>query len=160
VAETFEITADSLDILAPDERLERVFAAGRARSVSTDRDSLTVASLPDIAKTDWLEGDTIVVTFVTDVDPAATADTIPGVPQPDRESQVDRIVAIVDARSLYRLSPSDPAAVAGEDPPAVHYVVGDRITIVMQEGQVDRLEVEGQTTGIHLEPLPRGGTNR
>ena len=164
VAETFEITADSLEILAPDERLERVFAAGRARSVSTDRDSLTVESLPEIARTDWLEGDTIVVTFVPDTlaAPAVAPDsTAPVAPEPETTeragNQVDRIVATVSARSLYRLPPSDPASVPGQDPPAVHYVVGDRITIVMRNGEVDRLEVVGQTTGVHLEPLRRGG---
>lgn len=168
LAENFEITADSLEILAPDESLERVFAAGRARSVSTDRDSLTVASLPEVARTDWLEGDTIVVTFLPaapEAPPVDSAAAEPAVlPTEDAEeatqTRIDRIVAMVSARSLYRLPPSDPASVPGEDPPAVHYVVGDRITIVMREGEVDRLEVEGQTAGVHLEPLPRRGPSR
>ena len=161
LAEGFEITADSLEILAPGERLDRVFAAGRARSVSTEGDSLTVASLPDVARSDWLEGDTIVVTFLPAADSAIAEPDAPTteVPETREEARIDRIVAMVSARSLYRLPASDPAAVAGEDPPAVHYVVGDRITIVMREGEVDRLEVEGQTTGIHLEPLPGRGPN-
>ncbi len=183
VAQSFEITADSLEILAPEERLERVFAAGRARSVSTGRDSLTVESLPDVARTDWLEGDTIVVTFVPRARAvmAAAADSVAGaapVSTPDPELvadsvgggaleagdtadagvDVDRIVAIASARSLYRLPPSDRSAVAGVDPPAVHYVVGDRITIVMRDGEVERMEVVGSTTGVHLEPIrPTGG---
>lgn len=184
VAQSFEITADSLEILAPEERLERVFAAGRARSVSTGRDSLTVESLPDVARTDWLEGDTIVVTFVPragtatmaavtdsvpeaapvstpdslEVDPLAGADTASAGARSGVD--VDRIVAIASARSLYRLPSSDPAAVAGVDPPAVHYVVGDRITIVMSAGNVDRMEVVGSTTGVHIEPLRPGGGGR
>ena len=184
VAQSFEITADSLEILAPEERLERVFAAGRARSVSTSRDSLTVEALPEIARTDWLEGDTIVVTFVPKA-PTVMAAATDSVPQPAPVSppapvadsiaggalaaadtadagvragvEVDRIVATVSARSLYRLPPSDRTAVAGVDPPAVHYVVGDRITIVMRDGEVDRMEVVGSTTGVHLEPLRPGG---
>jgi hypothetical protein len=179
VAQTFEITADSLEILAPEERLERVFAAGRARSVSTGRDSLTVDALPDIARTDWLEGDTIIVTFVPAVSDvmAAAPDSVPdpladsvgggaGPPADSTEAgaragvDVDRIVAIASARSLYRLPSSHPAAVAGVDPPAVHYVVGDRITIVMRDGEVDHMEVVGSTTGIHLEPLRPGGGGR
>lgn len=179
VAQSFEITADSLEILAPEERLERVFAAGRARSVSTGRDSLTVESLPDVARTDWLEGDTIVVTFVPRdrAVMAAATDSVPEAADPVADSvvagalavgdtldtarpgvDVDRIVAIASARSLYRLPPSDPSAVAGVDPPAIHYVVGDRITIVMRDGEVERMEVVGSTTGVHLEPLrPTGG---
>lgn len=183
VAQSFEITADSLEILAPEERLERVFAAGRARSVSTGRDSLTVESLPDVARSDWLEGDTIVVTFVpragtamaamTDSVPEAApvstpdsleVDTPPGADASSAGGRsgvdVDRIVAIASARSLYRLPASDPAAVAGVDPPALHYVVGDRITIVMSAGNVDRMEVVGSTTGVHLEPLRPGGGGR
>ncbi|MEX2472992.1 MAG: hypothetical protein WEA34_12465 [Gemmatimonadota bacterium] len=160
VAQSFEITADSLEILAPEERLERVFAAGRARSVSTGRDSLTVESLPDVARSDWLEGDTIVVTFVPKVETvvAAASDTVSaGAPS---GVDVDRIVAIASARSLYRLPSSDPTAVAGVDPPAVHYVVGDRITIVMHDGDVDRMKVVGSTTGVHLEPIRPGGGGR
>ena len=176
LAGTFEITADSLEILAPGERLERVFAAGRARSVSTDQDSLTVESLPDVARTDWLEGDTIVVTFVPASDTSGTASDLDVAMAPDstlvqpdsleadapdeQGVAIDRIVAIVSARSLYRLPASDPASVPGEDPPAVHYVTGDRITIVMRDGEVDRLEVQGQTAGLHLEPLPRPGPER
>ncbi|MCA1791279.1 MAG: hypothetical protein LC667_15930, partial [Thioalkalivibrio sp.] len=166
LADDFEITADSLDVLAPGESLERVFAAGRARSVSHSRDSLNVELLPEVARSDWLEGDTIIVTFVPSgpslPDDPALVDDPPVVPAdseaPSTESgvSVDRIVAIVGARSLYRMIPSDPGSQPGEDPPAVHYVVGDRITIVMRGGEVDHMEVEGGTSGIHLEPLRPG----
>jgi hypothetical protein len=165
LADDFEITADSLDVLAPGESLERVFAAGRARSVSHSRDSLNVELLPEVARSDWLEGDTIIVTFVPDIpapavdapltgDPPAPAD--PAAATAGNGVSVDRIVAIVGARSLYRMIPSDPGSRPGEDPPAVHYVVGDRITIVMRDGEVDHMEVDGGTSGIHLEPLRPG----
>ena len=58
------------------------------------------------------------------------------------------------ARSLYRLIPSDTAALPGIDAPAIHYVMGDEITIIMNEGEADQLEVQGRTRGFHLEPLP------
>jgi hypothetical protein len=35
----------------------------------------------------------------------------------------------------------------------VHYVLGDEITIVMRDGEVESMEVAGQTRGVHLEPL-------
>ena len=54
VSAQFELTADSLEVLAPAEQLDRVFAVGNARSVSSDRDSLNVEVLPEIARTDWL----------------------------------------------------------------------------------------------------------
>jgi len=160
-ADDFELTADSIEVIAPGEVLERIFAAGTARSVSRARDSLNVEALPEIARTDWLEGDTVIVTFVPvdtldGVDPVA--DTIESQESAADTAQsayrIDQIVARGDARSLYRLPPADTMAVAGADAPAIHYVLGDEIRIIMLEGQVDRMEVAGQTRGMHLEPVP------
>lgn len=182
VAADFEITADSLEVLAPGDHIERLFAGGRARSVSHARDSLNVETLPEIARSDWLEGDTIIVTFAPTITgaggrapdiTAARGDRAAGVPadttnvvSPESAetpaatttagATVERIMAMVGARSLYRLTPSDQSARAGEDPPAVHYVVGDRITITLLGGEVSHMEVEGGTTGLHLEPLRPG----
>jgi lipopolysaccharide export system protein LptA len=142
-----ELTADSIDILAPGERVERVVAVGAARSVSTARDSLNVESLPDVASSDWLEGDTVIVTFRSLADSAAETATEP------RDQEMESVAAHGAARALYRLTPSDTTARAGVDPPALHYVVGDRITITMAGGDVDDLLVVGQTRGVHLEPL-------
>jgi lipopolysaccharide export system protein LptA len=148
-AEDFELTADSLELTAPAEVVERILAVGQARSVSHARDSLNVESLPEIARFDWLEGDTIVVSLRPVPDSArAIADTTDG-----GGYEVERIVARVGARSLYRLPPEDSTAVAGVDAPALHYVIGDEITIVMNEGEVEAMEVVGQTQGVHLEPI-------
>jgi hypothetical protein len=146
LAESFELTADSLELIAPADVVERIVAVGDARSVSRARDSLNVESLPDIARADWLEGDTVVISLkqVADTTLGAAGDT---------EYEVDRIVARVGARSLYRLPPEDSTAAPGIDPPAVHYVVGDEITLVMEAGEVQSMEVVGQTRGVHLEPL-------
>ena len=142
--EQFELTADSLEILAPGEAIERVFAAGRARSESSARDSLNVDALPDVARKDWLEGDTIIITFVA-VPGAAGASGM----------EVDEIRALVGARSLYRLPSTDSTAVAGTDAPAVHYVTGTEIRIDMVAGEVFGMQVTGQTRGLHFEPLQR-----
>jgi hypothetical protein len=48
--------------------------------------------------------------------------------------------------------PSDSTSRAGVDAPAVHYVTGAGIVIVLSEGEVQRMEVEGPTRGWHLEP--------
>jgi lipopolysaccharide export system protein LptA len=172
VAEQFRLTADSLELTAPQEVVERIFAAGSARSVSEGRDSLNVEALPELARRDWLEGDTIVITLAprarTDSSagtPARDRDTVGGAVNPipasdaapdgERKYQIERIVARVHARSLYRLPPEDTTARAGVDLPAVHYVVGDTITIYMRDGEVEAMEVVGQTRGVHLEPLGR-----
>jgi lipopolysaccharide export system protein LptA len=159
LAESFELTADSLELTAPGGVVDHIFAAGRGRSVSRARDSLNVEALPELARQDWLEGDTIVITLAP-----PRADTVAGEPpsaagaaeeEAEREYEVERIVARVGARSLYRLPPQDSTAQAGVDLPAVHYVVGDEITIHMKEGEVEAMEVVGQTRGVHLEPLGR-----
>ena len=147
LAEDFELTADSLELTAPGEVVQRILAAGQARSVSRSRDSLNVELLPEIARNDWLEGDTIVISL------AQVADTVSDAASAETEYEVERIVARVEARSLYRLPPEDSTAVPGVDPPAVHYVMGDEITLLMEDGQVQSMEVVGQTRGVHLEPL-------
>ena len=143
VVQDFVLRADSLEVEAPGESIERVFAAGSARSVSTARDSLNVERLPDIARNDWLEGDTVIITFVPSADGEGG------------DMEVDEIIARVGARSLYRLPPNDSTARPGTDPPAVHYVVGSEIRIAMENGEVVRMQVQGQTRGVHLEPLRR-----
>lgn len=144
IIQTFRLTADSLEVIAPNERLERVFASGSARSVSSSGDSLNVELLPDVALQDWLEGDTIVVNFAPRNEGAD-----------DGQMDVEHIVALAGARSLYRLPPNDSSAVTGTDPPAVHYVTGTEIRIDMDAGQVSGMQVVGQTRGVHLEPLIR-----
>ncbi len=161
LVETFQLTADSLEVVVPAQRLERVFAAGTARSESTAGDSLNVELLPDMARTDWLEGDTIIVSFAITEPPAAGDAAVEspragtGDEHDDENAQVESVVAILGARSLYRLPSSDSTAVPGVDPPAVHYVTGRQITIRMSEGEISDMEVIGQTRGVHLEPLAR-----
>ena len=154
VGEDFELTADSLDISLPDEVLENIFAAGRARSISSARDSLNIDLLPEIAKSDWLEGDTVIVTFEANTPAPSEGGATTDTSEPEPDYRIERIVARVGARSLYRLIPSDTTALPGIDAPAIHYVTGDEITIIMDEGEADRLEVQGRTRGFHLEPLP------
>jgi lipopolysaccharide export system protein LptA len=150
VSEDFELVGDSLDLAAPAGVLQRVFAAGHARSVSTSRDDLNVEDLPDIARTDWMDGDTIEV-FLVPVEPGSTSSA----DDTGNDYEVERIIARVGARSLYRMTPSDSTAVPGVDPPAISYMVADEITIYMVDGQADHVESVGQVNGWHLEPLKR-----
>ena len=162
LANDFDLTADSIEVIVPGEVLEHIFAAGAARSVSHARDSLNVELLPEIARTDWLEGDTVIVTFAA-VDATATqtstvdssgVDSSAVGDEAKSQYQIEKIVARGEARSLYRLPPSDTTAVPGTDAPAVHYLLGDQITILMDGDEVDGMEVIGQTQGVHLEPVP------
>jgi len=148
VAEEFSLIADSLDVRSPGEVLERIIAVGNARGESRARDSLNVEVLPEVARSDWLEGDTVIATFgeVLVVDTTTVSGT-------RTDYRLEQLEAKSDARSLYRLQPSDSTREAGVDPPAIHYVVGQEILIVLDDGEVDHMDVQGQTRGFHLEPL-------
>ena len=182
LAEDFMLLADSIEVRAPGEVLDEVWAMGRARGEATGRDSLNTPDTPSLAQVDWLEGDTIVATFTRAGAPAeVVADTIlvEGIPatvvpdtlNPDRDPlplpeeseappdtgearyRLERLVARVQARSLYRMEPTDSTA-REEGRLAVHYVIGDQIVMVFSQGEIERMEVEN-ARGIHLEPVAR-----
>lgn len=123
-AEGLVMTADSLDVLAPGETLERVTAVGAARAVSTARDSLNAPDTPELVRSDWIEGDTVVAFLRPDDAPPAAAgpdglrapDAAVGDPPAERGYVLERLIATANARSLYRMDPDD-------EPPAGAEVV-------------------------------------
>jgi hypothetical protein len=177
VAQDFALDGDSLEVLAPGEVLDEVWAMGTARGESAGRDSLNTEDTPELIQRDWLEGDTIVAYFGELSDSAATTEVTPDEPEPvdpppeddpdpdlgrgaaeadsaGAKYRLERLVAKVEARSMYRMAPSD--STVAEEPGrfAVHYVTGEEITILLnEEGEAEHMEVVGQTRGIHLEPL-------
>lgn len=161
-AEGFLMVADSLDIRAPGEVLQRLIALGSARGESTSRDSLNTEDTPDIARRDWIEGDTVIATF------APVEDTVAGVsggpadaaaePDTARDAyRLEELVARVNARTLYRMAPADSAEARDRTGRhvrlALHYVTGNEITITLDDGEVRLMEVVGLTEGLHLEPV-------
>jgi hypothetical protein len=173
-AQDFLLWADSIEVLAPGEVLDEVWAMGKAHGESLSRDSLNTPDTDPIFRRDWLEGDTIVAIFVPGADstaaeegeppeaevslpPSAGAQPRGEAPADSARFRLDRLVARVGARSLYRIAPTDSTLVEQDDRRlAIHYVIGDEITIVMKGGEVDRMEVAGNTRGVHLEPVALG----
>ena len=148
-AQSFVVVADSLDALTPGEVLERIEAVGSARAESSAQDSLNTPDTPALARTDWIEGDTIVALFA----PAgAAADATDGSEEPpdEEEYRLERLEATGSARSLYRMRASDTAQAARR--PAIHYASADRIAIDFEEGDIERMEVSGDAQGLHVEP--------
>ena len=82
-------------------------------------------------------------------------DSVPPADSTDGEYQLQKLVAMGNARSFYRLPASDTTAAAEEVGPSFHYVIGQVITILMSHGEVEKMEVTGATRGIHLEPVIR-----
>lgn len=121
VAETFELEGDSIDVLAPDEVLERVVAVGDARGESLARDSLNTEDTPEIARSDWVSGDTITAVFQpVGADTSAAAGAEPAADETSGGYQLDRLVARGQAASLYRLIPS-----GGADEPSQRDAAGE-----------------------------------
>ncbi len=159
VAQTFELEGDSIDVLAPNEVLERVVAVGDARGESLARDSLNTDDTPEIARSDWVSGDTIIAVFRP---VAAETSTGTGTEPASSEAaggyQLDRLEARGEAASLYRMTPSGGGAEgegdeAGEgdeeavDEPPQQAAAGEEADEQGAQEAVAGDEVSGEPTG-------------
>lgn len=129
---TQNMSADSLDVRMPGQRVREVhavrkaFAEGRADSASFRADT-----------TNWLRGDTILAYF----DSVPPADTTKG-------PAIQKLVATLNAEAYYHVAPSDTSL----HRPAINYVKGRTITIDFDEQKVASIVVEGKVAGIYAEP--------
>ncbi len=147
VAEDFTLTADSIQADAPASVLERLIAVGRAYGERAP-DS-TSAELPELIRSDWLRGDTIVGTFVQ-LEPAA-ADTIEGADADTARTELETLTATGSARALYRMESADEETAES----AVNYIVATQIALRMENGEVSTVDTVGPVEGVHLEPIRR-----
>lgn len=150
VSSSLTMEADSLDLLAPAEQLQRMVAVGAARAVSTARDSINTGSTPDDLLRDWIEGDTVRALFEPAVDAVGTEGDA------DAEYVLESLEARINARSLYRMDPdsvqrSDTTSFRGRIP--VNYTEAQGIVLFFVEGEVKRMEFEGLQRGIQLQPV-------
>ena len=152
-AEDLTLVADSIEVLSPGQVLQVVTAVGTARAVAARADSLD-EDTPEVARTDWMEGDTIVANFVP---PGSRPDGETG-PRAAGRSLLETLVSVGNARSLYRVPPDTTLATAEDEQPTglppLHWTQGQRITMYLTDGQVVRMFVEGETLGYHFEPRP------
>lgn len=156
-ADDFALVADSIYVASPEQVLETVVAVGGARAVATGNDSLNAEGTPEIARNDWMEGDTIVAGFAQ-LSPDGPDDPSGAQAGPGAQGRalLESLTAAGNARSLYRLPSSDTTRAEPGGPPAVHLALGQRITMYLEDGEVARMHVEGETEGYHFEPLPPG----
>ena len=175
VARGFHLVGDSIEVLSPDQRLDRVVAVGEARAEGMGEDSLRVLDLPDAVRRDWVTGDTIVARFGTGESSGTTAEAVTAPADTTAEAvtapadttaeavtapadtllQLETLTATGSARSFYRIFPSDTAEVGTDRRPALHLVSGAEITIHLEEQEVVRMDVQGETEGWHFDPRPQ-----
>ena len=81
-AAQFNLSGDSIDVLSPGQVLDLVTAVGAARAEGQPDDSVAAHGLPEVARRDWMEGDTIYARFVTpgSADSTATPDSADAAP--------------------------------------------------------------------------------
>lgn len=125
-----DVTADSIFVSTPGQRLREMHAVGKALAASI-ADTVTVIS----SERDWISGDTIIARF----DSAASGDTTRVAPRD--------LVATGDARSFYQFG--NPEGV--RERPTVNYVRGRVITIAFSGGEVSTVTVTDQASGVYLE---------
>jgi redox-sensing transcriptional repressor len=140
------VIADSIQADAPLGVVERLTAVGRAYGTRA-ADSLS-ADLPELIRTDWLRGDTIVGTFLQVEGAVAAADSIAEEGDTAR-TELETLTAIGSARSLYRMDSSNDENGAQ----AVNYLVATRIALRFEGGEVASVETVGPVEGVHLEPV-------
>jgi hypothetical protein len=133
VSPTQDMIADSLDVQMPGGRAREVHAVRRA-FVQSAPDSLKIRASKE---KDWIRGDTVVATF----DTVAAGDTT-------RKPRLRTLVSRGHASSWYQI----PSSEGPSGKPSINYVRGVNITVRFQEQQVATVSVDGQATGLFLEP--------
>ncbi|MBX3175665.1 MAG: hypothetical protein KF709_14755 [Gemmatimonadaceae bacterium] len=129
-----DIEADSMDILMPGQRLERLHAVGRALALS-DVDTTNIIT----DERDWITGDTLIAHFESVTDSLTAA----------ARTLMRQVVALGSARAFYQMAPS--GGVRGK--PNLSYNRGRQISVDFTDGEMARVQVSADASGLFLEPL-------
>lgn len=129
------ITADSIDVSLPKQKLRVVYAVRNARA-EADPDSVRFRT----KERDWLRGDVLTAWF----DSTATTDTTATPP-------LDRILTTHkadSAQAYYHMAPADTSC----REPAISYVRGREILIDFANRTIGLVSVRDSVVGMYLEP--------
>jgi hypothetical protein len=173
LARGFRMEADSLEALTPGQRLRQVRAIGTATGQAWDTlkvvgpgpaDAVgapdTVAGLA-LGERDLLFADTIIGFFrdsATAGRDSAPAGRRPAARDTTQNAELERMLAMGRARSLYRMQPGRDSTgqvqrrADGKLP--INYLIGDTIDLAFAGGEVDVATVRGLKRGVYLDPAP------
>lgn len=150
-AEQFRLLADSIDVLAPGQQLDRVLAVGTAYGEVLDTLPGIQVDLPELQNTlasDWMRGDTVQAFFA--VNPRAATDTTA------EERVLERVITSgTPASSLYRKREAQTAPAGAPAPPpsySIGYLLARRIEVTMREGEVSEVKASEDVRGKYLQP--------
>jgi lipopolysaccharide export system protein LptA len=138
------MTADSLDVTMPNQRIQLVRAFRGASAAGKPDTTRFVVQKPDT--TDWIRGDTITAHF----DSLRAGDTT-------RNPAIRQLVARGHASSLYHMAPNDSA----ERRPAINHVTARIITIDFgAQNKVATVTTVDSVSGVYIEPRPDSTARR
>lgn len=148
-AENFRLVGDSVDALAQGERIDSLYAVGRAYAEQLQDTAL--AALPEVVRSDWARGDTIRAYFA--LADSALAEPVAGQDSVAQRVVLERMLVLGagddrPAQTLYReASRDDPTG-----PPQINYMVAKSIVIQLENGEVRLVTAEGPVKGLQLQP--------
>ena len=144
----FKLIADSIDALAPAQKLKELAAVGKAYAERA-ADSLDT-KLPDLIKRDWLRGDTVRAYFVEAPDSIkerrAKADSAAF------DRVMERMIALGGAQpatAIFRVRDEKDTTKQVQ----VNYVAARKITTFFKEGALYDVNAEGEIKGMYLQPI-------
>lgn len=147
VSEQFRMESDSIDVLAPDQKITEAAAIGSAYVQRFTPDSLR-ALLPDaepevlaLIENDWMRGDTVRA-FFTDA-PVDTAGA------GSNERVMERLTAVGAAQAMHRMRPEDAATDAKL---SIAYLVGRSVQVSFGDGVVTEVQASEDVRGVYLQP--------
>ena len=140
VSPSQNMTADSLDVSMPAQRMQLVRALRLAFAQGKPDTTKYKIAKPDT--TDWLRGDTIIAHFDTSARSPRDTSTTP---------RIQRLVALGNASSLYHVAPSDTSVRQA----SLNYVTARDITVAFTDSQkVATVSTVDSVAGIFVEAQP------
>lgn len=160
----FNMTADSLDVLAPQQQLQEAVAVGGAHVERITPDSLR-AYMPEadeetmrVIAHDWMRGDTVRAFFAAPASaPVAAGDTaavMPGAEAGQADGRGDpvleRLYAVGGpAQAMHRMRPDNAAADAKL---SIAYLIGHQVEVTFTDGMVSVVSASEDVRGVYLQP--------
>jgi hypothetical protein len=148
LSKTFNVSADSIDALAPGQVLERVDAVGHAfgERIDTLPPPDVAKDMPEVLTNDWLRGDSLHATFIPNPDA-----------KPDTSARNDRVLDRIIAAGR-----SASSAIRMKDPKdgtwKIYYTLANLITVDFAKGTVSRVGLQGDVHGVFLTPVKPSST--
>ncbi|MEO5510829.1 MAG: hypothetical protein ABIV28_03855 [Longimicrobiales bacterium] len=148
LSKAFNVSADSIDAIAPRQQLERVTAIGHAfgERIDTMPPPAAAAALPNVLTNDWLRGDTLRAEFVEN--PEA---------KPDSAGRRERMLQLITAHGIPGLGQSASSALRMREPNdstwRIYYTLADRIKVSFSKGAVLKVDLDGNVRGVFLSPV-------